>query len=65
MGLFNEDQVKRLERMGIKAEINKEYTAEEKDKFRMKVFEYIFSGSTKNNDIRNAQMDIADIINLL
>lgn len=65
MGLFNEDQVKRLEKFGVKAEVNKDYTPEERENFRIKVFEHIFSGSTKNDDIRNAQRDNSDIINLL
>ena len=51
--------------MGVKVETNKDYTSEEKEHFRIKVFEYIFSGSTKNNDIRNLQIENADIINKL
>lgn len=53
MGLFNEDQVRRLNGMGIQAEINKDYTPEERKNMAFKVTDYIFSHSTKNNDIRN------------
>lgn len=65
MGLFNEDQVKRLKQMGIQVEANKDYTPEEKKDMAFKVTDYIFSHSTKNNDIRDLQMENADIINIL
>lgn len=65
MGLFNENQVKRLKEMGIKAEINRGYSDEEKNKMRTEMFDFIFSQSTKNNDIRNLQIKNADIINIL
>lgn len=65
MGLFNENQVKRLKEMGIKAEIDRDYSDEEKNKMRTEMFDFIFSQSTKNNDIHNLQIKNADIINLL
>lgn len=65
MGVFNENQVKRLKEMGIKAEINRNYSDEEKNKMRIELFDFIFSQSTKNNDIRNLQIKNADIINIL
>lgn len=65
MGLFNENQVKRLEEMGVKAEINRDYSDEEKNKIRTEMFDFIFSQSTKNNDIHNLQIKNADIINIL
>lgn len=65
MGLFNEDQVRRLNGMGIQAEINKDYTPEERKNMAFKVTDYIFSHSTKNNDIRNLQIENADIISKL
>lgn len=65
MGLFNENQVKRLKEMGIKAEINRDYSDEEKNKMRTEMFDFIFSQSTKNNDIHNLQIKNADIINIL
>lgn len=65
MGLFNENQVKRLKEMGIKAEINRDYSDEEKNRMRTEMFDFIFSQSTKNNDIHNLQIKNADIINIL
>ena len=65
MGLFNEDQVKRLNGAGIKAEINKDYTPKEREDMAIKLSEYIFSQSTKNDDIPNMQSKFADITNIL
>ena len=66
MGLFNEEQVKRLNNMGVYGvEANKEYTNEEKKEFAFRVNEFIYSHSTKNNDIPNLLNKNADIIRLL
>ena len=66
MGLFNEEQVKRLNNMGVYGvEANKEDTNEEKKEFAFRVNEFIYSHSTKNNDIPNLLNKNADIIRLL
>ena len=65
MGLFNAKQVERLKDMGIHADVNKDYTTEEKEIMAFKLTDYIFSHSTKNNDIRNLQAENADILNIL
>ena len=37
MGLFNEEQVKRLNKMGVYVEENKDYTDNEKKEFLFKI----------------------------
>ena len=66
MGLFNEEQIKRLNNMGIyDVEINKDYNNQEKKEIAFKINDFIYSHSTKNNDIPNLLKENADIINKL
>ena len=65
MGLFNEEQVKRLNKMGVYVEENKDYTDNEKKEFLFKINDFIYSHSTKNNDIPNLLNENSDIINKL
>ena len=66
MGLFNEEEIKRLNEMGIyNVEADKEYTDEEKKQFSFKIHDFIYSHSTKNNDIPNLLIKNTDIINKL
>lgn len=66
MGLFNEEQIKRLNNMGIyDVEINKDYNNQDKKEIAFKINDFIYSHSTKNNDIPNLLKENADIINKL
>jgi len=65
MGLFNVEQVKRLNKMGVYVEENKDYTDNEKKEFLFKINDFIYSHSTKNNDIPNLLNENSDIINKL
>lgn len=66
MGLFNEEQIKRLKNMGIyDVDANKEYNEKEKKELAFKINDFIYSHSTKNNDIPNLLNENADIINKL
>lgn len=66
MGLFNEEQIKRLNNMGIyDVEVDKEYNDTEKKELAFKINDFIYSHSTKNNDIPNLLNENADIINIL
>lgn len=66
MGLFNEEQVKRLKNMGIyDVKVGKVYNEAEKKKLAFKINDFIYSHSTKNNDIPNLLNENADIINKL
>ena len=51
--------------MGVQAELNREYTTEEKKEILFKINDFIYSHSTKNNDVPNLLMENADIINIL
>lgn len=66
MGLFNEEQIKRLNNMGIyDVDVSKEYNEKEKKELAFKINDFIYSHSTKNNDIPNLLNENADIINKL
>ena len=65
MGLFNEEQVKRLNEMGVQVEIDKEYSEKERKNIAFKVNDFIYSHSTKNNDIPNLLNKNEDILNKL
>ena len=65
MGLFNKEQVKRLNKMGVYVEENKDYTDNEKKELLFKINDFIYSHSTKNNDIPNLLNENSDIINKL
>ena len=65
MGLFNKEQVVRLNKIGINVNENIDYTIQEKKNITYKLTDYIYSHSTKNNDIPNLQKEFSDIINIL
>ena len=66
MGLFNEEQIKRLNNMGIyDVDVSKEYNEKEKKELAFKINDFIYSHSTKNNDIPTLLNENADIINKL
>ena len=51
--------------MGVYVEENKDYTDNEKKEFLFKINDFIYSHSTKNNDIPNLLNENSDIINKL
>lgn len=65
MGLFNEQNVEKLNKAGIYAEIDKDYTDKERENMNYKLNEFIFSHSTKNNDIPNLLSEYSEELNKL
>ena len=65
MGLFNQENVERLYKAGVYAEVNKDYTDKEREDMNYKLNEFIYSHSTKNNDIPNLLSEYSDELNKL
>ena len=65
MGLFKKENVERLNKAGVYVEIDKEYTKKERENMNYKLNEYIYSHSTKNNDIPDLLFEYKEELNLL
>lgn len=65
MGLFNEENVKKLNKAGVYAEVDKDYTDKEREEMNFELSEFIYSHSTKNNDIPNLLSEYSDELNKL
>ncbi|MBP3254963.1 MAG: hypothetical protein J6M60_00515 [Clostridia bacterium] len=65
MGLFNEKNIEKLNKAGVHAELDKDYTDKEKEEMNFELSEFIYSHSTKNNDIPNLLSEYADELNKL
>lgn len=65
MGLFNEENIKRLSKAGIHAKTDKDYSDGEKERMNYEYYDYIYSHSTKNNDIPNLLLEYTEELNKL
>ena len=62
---FSEEEIKRLNKINVQAELNKEYTKEETNKMFFKANDFIYSQSTKNDDIPKLLNNNADLLDKL
>ena len=62
---FSEDEIKRLNKINVQAELNKEYTKEETNKMFLKANDFIYSQSIKNDDIPNLLNKNSDLLDKL
>ena len=65
MGLLNEENVTKLNKAGIYAEVDKDYDEKERENMNYKLNEFIYSHSTKNDDIPNLLFEYRDELNKL
>lgn len=64
MGTFNNDDIKLLKTAGINADIDKEYSKEEKSSICTQITEFIMDHSTKNGDIARLRNEYDNIIRI-
>ena len=65
MGQFNKQNVEKLSKAGIYAEENKDYTEKEIEEMNYHLTEFIYSHSTKNDDIPNLLAEYSKELNIL
>ena len=65
MRLFNEENIEKLGKAGITVEIDKEYTEKEIEEMNYQLTDFIYSHSTKNNDIPNLLLEYSEELNIL
>lgn len=64
MGTFNNDDIKLLNTAGITADIDKEYSKEEKNTMCMQITEFIMNHSSKNGDITRLRNEYDNLIRI-
>ena len=65
MGQFNKENIEKLNKAGITAEVDRDYTDNEIEKMNYQLTEFIYSHSTKNNDIPNLLAEYSKELNIL